>query len=305
MAKNADAGQSELTLQDIPFNGSRAYGYLEQVCSLGRRLSGSEGMAAQQDLLERHFEELGGIVHRQGFEYAHPQSGGPVPMTNLIVQWAPERPDRILLACHYDTLPYPMLDKRDPFGEFVGANDGGSGVALLMELGHELPEILKAHQTRFGVDFVFLDGEEFIFTPQGGRYFVGSEYFSRQYVAGQLPYAAKYGWGILLDMVGDADLRIPKEPNGLWWRDTRPLVEEVYGIARRLGVVEFEDRWGQEIQDDHIMLHNVGKIPTIDLIEHPDDYPPWHTMGDTPDKCSALSLAKVGWVVREWLKQVK
>jgi hypothetical protein len=300
---SADAGQSQLTLEDIPFNGTRAYRYLEQVCGLGRRLSGSEGMAAQQDLLERHFAELGGIVHRQGFEYDHPQNGEKVPMTNLIVEWAPERPDRILLACHYDTLPYPMLDERDPFGEFVGANDGGSGVALLMELGHEMPEILKKHQTHFGVDFVFFDGEEFIFTPRGGRYFVGSEYFSRQYAAGQLPYAAEYRWGILLDMIGDADLEIPMEANGLWWRDTRPLVHEVYGTAKRLGVVEFIDRRGREIQDDHIMLHNVGKIPAIVLIDF--DYPPWHTTGDTPDKCSALSLAKVGWVVREWLKATK
>ena len=93
------------------------------------------------------------------------------------------------------------------------------------------------------------------------------------------------------------------EANGLWWRDTRPLVHEVYGTAKRLGVVEFIDRRGREIQDDHIMLHNVGKIPAIVLIDF--DYPPWHTTGDTPDKCSALSLAKVGWVVREWLKATK
>ena len=193
-----------------------------------------------------------------------------------------------------------MLDRRDPFGLFVGANDGGSGVALLMELGQSMPKTLKQDQKQLGVDFVFLDGEEFIFTQRGGRYFVGSEFFSRQHVAGQLPYQAKYHWGLLLDMIGDTDLRIPQESNGLWWRDTQELVRDVYDTAERLGVREFVRRRGQEVQDDHIMLHNVGKIPTIDLIDF--DYPPWHTMGDTPDKCSALSLAKVGWVVHEWLK---
>ena len=303
MTNRADAAQSHLSLEEIPFNGVRTYQYLEQICALGRRPSGSEGMIAQQQMLEEHFEKLDAVVHRQAFQYPHPQTGEPVPMTNLIVQWAPERSERVLLACHYDTLPHPLLDRRDPFGEFVGANDGGSGAAVLMELGHEMPKILDEHQQHFGVDFVFLDGEEFIFTQRGGRYFVGSEFFSRQYDADQLPYKSHYHWGLLLDMIGDADLQIPQEANGLWWQDTKPLVQEIYDIARRLGVREFMHRRGQEVQDDHIMLHNVGKIPTIDLIDF--DYPPWHTMGDTPDKCSALSLAKVGWVVREWLKTVR
>lgn len=300
VASKANAAHSDLELHEIPFDGRLAYQYLEQVCDLGRRPSGSEGMAAQQRTLEEHFTKLGGIVHRQEFRYAHPQTGDPVPMTNLIVQWAPERPERILLACHYDTLPHPMLDPHDPFGEFVGANDGASGVALLMALGHEMPKLLVSGQKHFGVDFVFLDGEEFIFTQRGGRYFVGSEYFSKLYETGQLPYQGTYCWGVLLDMIGDADLQIPQEANGRWWRDTQPLLRDVYDTAERLGIREFVHRRGQELQDDHIMLHNVGKIPTIDLIDF--DYPSWHTMGDTPDKCSALSLAKVGWVIHEWLK---
>ena len=297
---NTGETEPQLTLDDIPFNGARAYQYLQDVCALGRRPSGSEGMKAQQKMLEQHFQELGATVLRQEFHYAHPQNNEQVPMTNLIVRWMPERTERLLLACHYDTLPNPMLDPRDPFGEFIGANDGASGVALLMELGHEMASLLETHQKRYGIDFVFFDGEEFIFTPRGGRYFVGSEFFSRQYADGRLPYEAKYDWGILFDMIGDADLQIPQEANSLWWPDTQPLMDDVYGLAQGLGVKEFVSRRGREIQDDHIMLHNVGKIPTIDLIDF--DYPPWHTMGDTPDKCSALSLAKVGWVVQEWLK---
>lgn len=296
---DARAGTSPLELEDIPFNGARAYGYLEQLCQVGPRPSGSPGMAAQQDLLESHFTTLGGTVHRQTFRAKHPLNGRPVGMVNLIVQWKPQRPRRILLCAHYDTLPFPMLDKENPYGVFVGANDGGSGVAILMELAHEMPELLENDQRTFGVDFVFFDAEEFIF-HRNHRYFLGSEYFALAYAGKRLPYKAEYRWGVLLDMVGDADLSLPMERNSLSWRDTRPLVHDIWATARRLGVSEFTPTRGPEIRDDHLPLHNTGRIPTCDIIDF--DYPPWHTQGDTLDKCSAVSLAKVGWVLREWLK---
>ena len=93
------------------------------------------------------------------------------------------------------------------------------------------------------------------------------------------------------------------EGNSAWWRDTRPLVNEIWATAARLGVREFVPKKGDEVDDDHIILHNVGHIPCIDVIDF--DYPPWHTQGDVPARCSALSLAKVGWVMTEWLKAVK
>ena len=296
---DARAATSRFKLDDIPFNGARSYEYLKQLCAIGRRPSGSPGMAAQQQLLEEHFGKLGGKIHRQEFRATHPLDGTPVAMCNLIAQWRPERKQRVLLCAHYDTLPYPMLDKVDPKGVFVGANDGASGVALLMELAHEMSDILERDQTEFGVDIVMLDGEEFIFHSRN-RYFLGSEYFAKSYAAGNLPYKGRYRWGILLDMIGDADLRIEQERNSLWWRDTRPLINQIWATARRLQVREFVPKKGIEVLDDHVPLHNIGGIPICDLIDF--DYPPWHTRGDTPDKCSALSLAKVGWVVREWLK---
>lgn len=290
---DAHASTSDLRLEDIPFNGQRAYEYLKQICDLGRRPSGSPGMAAQQKLLTEHFTRLGASVERQEFRIRHPLDGTPVPMANLIVRWHPQSRQRILLCTHYDTLPYPMLDRVDPQGVFVGANDGGSGVAILMELGHEMPTL----KTAYGVDFLFIDGEEFIF-DENGEYFLGSEYFARQYV--QNPPEHRYRWGVLLDMVGDADLQLYQERYSLSWRDTRPLVEEIWATARRLGVREFVPRPRHSIRDDHLMLHDVGKIPTCDIIDF--DYPAWHTRADTPAQCSPLSLAKVGWVVREWMK---
>ncbi len=294
----AEAATSRLRLEDIPFDGAEAYDYLHQICALGRRPSGSAGMQAQQEMLAEHFRKLGGRIHLQSFEVRHPVDGSPVPMANLLVEWHPDRPQRILLCTHYDTLPFPMLDRKNPRGTFIGANDGASGVAVLMQLGHEVPGLA----TRYGVDFVFFDGEEFVFSRRD-RYFLGSEYFARRYAEGRLPYQCRYRWGVLLDMIGDADLQIYQERKSMWWRDTRPLVEDIWSTARRLGVAEFVARKKYEIADDHLMLHNLGKIPTCNVIDF--DYPPWHTEEDTPERCSALSLAKVGWVVREWLKVVE
>jgi len=291
-AQKAEAAVSRLRLEDIPFDGQRAYGYLKKICDLGPRFSGSKGMEAQQKLLVEHFSKLGGKVLLQRFEVPHPRDGSRVPMANLIVQWHPESKDRVLVCTHYDTLPYPMLDRRDPRGVFLGANDGASGVAILMELAHDVPKL----ETKYGVDFALFDGEDFVFHPDG-VYCLGSKHFAESYAADRPAY--RYRWGVLLDMVGDADLQIYQERNSVWWADTRPLVEEIWGTARRLGVREFIARKKYEVRDDHVMLHNVGGIAACDIIDF--DYPAWHTRADTPEQCSALSLAKVGWVVREWL----
>jgi glutaminyl-peptide cyclotransferase len=297
---NAAEPASNLKLEDIPFNGARAFEYLNQLCAIGPRPSGSKGMTTQQKLLADHFQKLGGQVQFQRFRVQHPQNGSWVPMANILVRWNPKSADRILLCAHYDTLPYPMEDAEDPHGVFVGANDNASGVAVLMELARDIPSI----ETKYGIDFLLLDGEEFIFT-HWDRFFLGSEYFARAYAKESAkPHPAyRYRYGILLDMVGDADLKIHEERNSVWWRDTRPLVADVWATAARLKVREFVAKPKHEVSDDHIILHDVGGIPCIDVIDF--DYPAWHTRGDTPDKCSPLSLAKVGWVIREWLKTAK
>lgn len=293
VADEAQRNRSRLTLEDIRFDGQAAYEHLEQLCRLGPRPSGSRAMAEQQTLLEDYFRGLGGLVERQEFRVRHPRTGQPVPMANLIVTWHPERSQRILLCAHYDTRPFPDRDSRNPRGTFVGANDGASGVALLMELGRAMPALGGA----LGVDFVLLDGEEFVFSERD-TYFLGAEHFARAY-AGQPP-EHRYRWGVLLDMVGDAQLNVRKDYESTTWRDTRPLVDAIWDTARRLGVREFIDRRGPQIRDDHLPLHNIAKIPICDVIDF--DYPHWHTQLDTPENCSALSLAKVGWVIQTWLE---
>ncbi|MEN6557773.1 MAG: M28 family peptidase [Thermoguttaceae bacterium] len=290
------AAGSSVASTDGSFDGPKAFEHLEQLCAIGPRPSGSPGMAKQQQLLITHFRKLGAQIAYQKFRVRHPVDGSWVPMTNILVRWRPQSPTRVLLCAHYDTLPFPMEDRENPRGVFVGANDNASGVAVLMELGRHL----AAQKSGVGVDFVFLDGEEFRFRD-GDRFFLGSEYFARAYLKNkpQPPYR----WGVLLDMVGDKDLQLYQERNSLWWPDTRPLVADLWAIAARLGVDAFIAKPKHEVDDDHVVLHNIGKIPCIDVIDF--DYPEWHTQRDVPSQCSAESLGKVGRVILEWLKTVQ
>jgi hypothetical protein len=283
--------------QKSDFDGQRAYGYLVEVCKLGRRLSGSEGMAKQQELLKRHFEEQGGKVSFQKFRHKNDPN---VEFANLIVQWHPETEDRVLLCAHYDTRPYPDMDPKNPRGTFIGANDGGSGVAVLMELGQTMPKLAS----KYGIDFVLFDAEEYIFQRDGGDYSLGAEYFARQYAKEKdKTRGYRYTWGVLLDMIGDSHLQIYKEKNSLRSEKGRQLVRDIWAVAERQGVREFYSTARHEVTDDHLPLNNIARIPTCDIIDF--DYPYWHTEADLPDRCSAESLGKVGRVVLEWLRTAR
>lgn len=285
--------KKELALAEIPFDGARSYQWLQQICSIGRRISGTEGMLKQQEMVGAHFTSLGAKVHLQQWEVQAPR---PATLANMIIQWHPEARERVLLCAHYDTRPFPDEDRKQPRGLFLGANDGASGVAVLCELAQHMPTL----DCRYGVDFVLFDAEEFIFNKRTDRFFLGSEYFAEDYR--QNPPAHTYRWGVLLDMVGDKDLQLHPEKNSFTWPDTRPLVNDIWSTAKRLGVSEFVARSRHLVNDDHLALRNIAGIPTCDMIDF--DYPYWHTVEDTPDKCSPESLAKVGWVVLEWLRQV-
>jgi glutaminyl-peptide cyclotransferase len=280
-----------------PLDGQRAFGYLQELCAIGPRPSGSPGMEKQQTLVQKYFEKLGGKVSFQRFLANNPLGGDKVPMANIIVEWHPERKERILLCAHYDTRPFPDNDP-DPVqrrsGIFLGANDGASGVAVLMELAHLMPKLSGP----LGVDFLLLDGEELVYVEGRDPYFLGSTWFAQQYA--QTPPQHKYKWGVLLDMVGDMNLGIYQDRYSATWHETRPLVKAIWGTAGKLGVTEFIPRVAYEVRDDHLPLRNTAKIPTCDIIDF--DYPAWHTTRDNPQHCAPSSLAKVGWVVYEWIK---
>src|SRR5436190_4595207 len=160
-----------LKLENIPFDGERAFEHLRAICSLGPRVSATQKMVEQQKYLQAHFEKCGGEVQLQEFVVKHPEFGADVTLANMIVRWHPEKKERILLCTHYDTRPYADNDPdrrlQKKAGVFLGANDGASGPALFCEMA----ESMKDLPCKYGVDFVLFDGEELIFDKDRDPYF--------------------------------------------------------------------------------------------------------------------------------------
>jgi Zn-dependent M28 family amino/carboxypeptidase len=284
-------------LAPAPIDGKRAYGYLQQICKIGPRPAGSAANARQREMVAKHFKANGGAVREQPFSGTDPRSGARVEMANLIGSWHPERPRRVLLGAHYDTRPFPD-EERDPQKRttpFIGANDGASGVALLMEIAHHLNDL----DTPWGVDLVLFDGEELVY-GQDGEYFLGSKEFARLYAQEVDSGRSKtrYDAAMVLDMVGGRNLKINQEPYSLNFAPQ--LVQDVWSVARRLKAPAFRGQVGRAVLDDHLPLNN-GGIPAIDIIDF--EYPYWHTARDLPENCSEESLAQVGRVITAWLAQ--
>jgi hypothetical protein len=295
---NMDAPPAKL--DPAPVDGERAYAYLKAICALGPRPAGSAANTKQRAYVAAHFKAQGATVREQPFAGRDPLSGARVNMANLIGSWFPERANRVVIAAHYDTRPFPDQEQ-DPAARqqpFLGANDGGSGVALLMEIAHHL----KDSPTPWGVDLVLFDGEELVY-DHTGEYFLGSKVFSRAYASARRSGKSKtrYVAGVLLDMVGGKTLDLKQEPHS---RDFAPwLVRDLWDVANRLEVAAFRNVVSSvAVNDDHLAM-NDARIPTIDIIDF--DYPQWHKAGDLPSECSGESLAQVGRVITAWLAQGK
>ncbi len=284
--------------QAVDFDANRAMEYLQAICKIGPRISGTEGMKKQQELLANHFKSHGATVCYQRFTATPRSIPREAEMANLIVSWHPARSRRVILCSHYDTRPIADQEPdarrwRDPF---VSANDGGSGIALLMELAHHMNKL----PTDVGVDFVFFDGEEYIFDREVDEYFLGSRHFGRQYRKDHGSY--RYIAAILLDMVGGKDAHFPIEQTS--WNQAPGLVREVWTLAGQLGCTAFDSNAFSRfaIQDDHVALNQAG-IPAIDIIDF--DYKHWHRLSDLPENCSGASLEQVARVLSVWLQRVK
>ncbi len=298
-AQKKPAAAQEQPADEAPgprLDPDRAFSYLTKICLLGPRISGSEEMDRQQEMIKDHFTKLKAQVKYQSFDAPHPQTRNPVRMNNMIVSWNPDAAERVLLACHYDTRP--MADQEpDPqrarLGKFLGANDGASGVALFMELGHHMRKI----NPTYGVDFVFFDGEELVYHPND-TYFHGSNYFAKEYRDNPPKY--EYVCGVLVDMIGGKDLAIYQERNSVYYAPE--VTRSVWRVAKELNVREFIAKQKHEVRDDHLPLNEIARIPTCDVIDF--DYPHWHRLKDVPASCSGASMAKVGRVLLAWLEDV-
>ncbi len=280
----------------VEFDGKRAMGYLEAICMIGPRMSGTDGMKKQQDLIEKHFKDLGAKVTYQKFTARQKSKEKPVEMANMIISYHPERTRRAILCSHYDTRPIADQEPNprrwnDPF---LSADDGGSGVALLMELGNHM----KSLKTTVGVDFVLFDGEEYVFNKTD-TYFFGSIQFGKEYA--KIRRKTTYTGAILLDMIAGKGATFPVEQNS--WTRASKLVREVWGIAKEQKCGAFEDGFSKyAVEDDHIPLNRAG-IPAIDIIDF--DYPHWHRLTDLPKNCSAGPMEQVAKVCSIWLQRTK
>jgi hypothetical protein len=278
------------------FDADRAMKYLEEICKIGPRISGSEGMKKQQELIKKHFESLGLRVEFQRFTARQVSQRQPVEMANILASWHPEKVRHVVLCSHYDTRPIADQepDQRKWHDPFISANDGASGVAMLMELANHLDKM----KPQVGVDLVLFDGEEYIFEPVRDKFFFGSEYYAEVYRR-ERPIQRAVA-AILLDMIAGKRLRLPVEQNS--WFNASGVVQELWGIAAEQGCPAFQNRMGSSVLDDHMALNRAG-IPAVDLIDF--EYPHWHRLSDTPANCSAESMRQVAKVLLTWLQRMK
>lgn len=266
------------------FDGAAAYELVEEQCAFGPRPPGTPAHDAMLRWLVAELQRSADQVAVQRFTAS--SSAGEVVLTNVIASFRVEMRERVLLGAHWDTRPVAEKDP-DPANRstpILGANDGASGVAVLLELARMMAE----RPPSVGVDLVFFDGED------GGDEGGYSDWClgSAHYAAHMGDYAP--GYGVIIDMVGDRDLTIRREPNS--WSTNREVVERVWDAARRVGANAFRDELGVAMYDDHVPLILAG-IPVALVIDPEYEY--WHTLADTPDKCSPESLAQVGRVLVE------
>jgi Zn-dependent M28 family amino/carboxypeptidase len=228
------------------------------------------------------------------------QRGDSIPLVNFLASFNPAAPTRILFLAHWDTRPGsdgPAAAPADSVTPVPGANDGASGVAVLLGVAEALDSVPPS----VGVDLLFVDGEDFGDFFAAGRpdVLIGSRYYANNQLMPKPLYA------VLFDMVGDRDLRISREGNSMI--GAPEVVDLVWKVAREAGYegtfVPFE---GTTATDDHIELQRVG-IRAIDVIDF--SYGPgngwWHSPEDTMDKISAASLGIVGDVALRLVQEAE
>ncbi len=271
------------------FDGQTAFNFLYKQVEFGPRIPGSEGHKKARESFVEWFEECGADVSVQTFKADVPigpkASFGSSERKgyNIIAHFGGYKAATYLFAAHYDTRPWSDSDlSNDPDAPVPGANDGASGVAVLLELAG----IFAEFPPPVPIDIVLFDLEDSGHSGNNESYCLGSSYYAT-HTMGKNPVGA-----ILLDMIGDDDLLIPKEYYSAVY--ARDWTNFVFDIAEDIGSWAFEDIVGPAVYDDHVPLIRNG-IPTVDLIDF--DYEYWHTPEDTPEKCSAESLEQVGNVL--------
>lgn len=283
--------------QDLAFSGDSAYSAVARQLAFGPRVPGTEAHRLCGDW-------LAGELRRKGLEVKEQTAtlttfdGTRIPMRNIFASLNPEAGDRTLLLAHWDCRPWADNDP-DPAKHkqpVAGANDGASGVGLLLELAR----VLDSSGTTKGIDILLCDAEDWGSEGDDDSWALGTRYFAENPIMeGYMPSQA-----ILVDMVGAEDAVFPREYFSQ--RSAPSLVDKIWAAADALGYGEmFPNRMGSAVNDDHVELLKAG-IPAIDIIDYRDGegfFPYWHTSGDTLDKLSPETLGAVGRTLEQFLNE--
>jgi Zn-dependent M28 family amino/carboxypeptidase len=263
--------------QEPSFDGDRALQLVQTQLDFGYRIPGTESHRRTGDWIMTELKDHGWEVEEQYFQYFE------IEGRNIIGKAQERGGEWIILGAHYDTRPVADRDRMDDESPVPGANDGGSGVGVLLELARILDPVGGPNR----VWLVFFDVEDS--GGLGEKYWIaGSTYFVDQLEG--LPDAA-----VVVDMVGDKDLQIFYELNSDF-----DLAREIWGVASELGFGAFRAEPKHSIIDDHIPFVRRG-IPAVDIIDI--EYAYWHTTEDTLDKISSESLDMVGETLLEWIRR--
>jgi glutaminyl-peptide cyclotransferase len=257
------------------FDAGRAWEHLRQLVAIGPHPSGSPAIEQTRTYIKQQLAANGLIAAEQVWDDQTPLD--KVHMVNLVVTIPGVRKERIVIAGHYDTKLYRQF-------RFVGANDGGSSAAFLIELAR----VLKARKNPMTIELLFLDGEEARLPEWSGT---DNTYGSRHYVelARHDGSLATLKALLLVDMIGDRDLVIRRDTNSTPW-----LTNVIWETAKRHNLDDYFIADSTRIEDDHLPFLAAG-VPSVDIIDL--DYEAWHTAKDTIDAVSARSLQVVGDVI--------
>ena len=277
------------------FNANLSMDYLLKQCSFGPRYPGSEGASKMKKFMKKTLLPLSDTLHIMNEKISHPYERRYIILTNFLARFNRHAKYRIMLMAHWDTREFADLDPNieNRSLPILGANDGASGVAVLLTLAEILS---KNNLINIGVDILLVDGEDMGHSGDPDKFGLGTQAFAKHVPEPRPQYA------ICVDMVADQEPSFPIEQFSL--KQAPDLVQKIWSLAQKLGYIEFENRIGAAIMDDHYYLYKYSKIPAIDIIDF--DYPNkninyWHTLQDVPENCSAKTLEIVGTVITHYI----
>lgn len=275
---------------DIQFNSSKAYNYVLEQCNLGPRYPGSPGHKLCKDYLMSELTKYSDHVIIDSHIISDPLTSEQVTIYNLFARLNPNLKNRILLIAHWDTRRFADkdLDQINHKKPVLGANDGASGIAVILTLLSQLD--IK----NYGIDILFADAEDMGNYGEIDSWAIGSRLFSKKYPK-PLPQ-----FGICVDMVADKDLEFKVEQHS--FKMAPELIKLIWNIAKSKNYNHFKFEMGAAIIDDHLSFSMETGVPSIDIIDL--DYEFWHTTYDTPENISSESLAIVGDVLLTFLNEM-